>query len=188
MVAVHSDITGRKRSEAELELKASRDTLTGLLNRRAFEEELDRSVLLAQEKGSPLAVLFIDLDGFKPINDTHGHAVGDEVLRTVARRVAAAVRTTDRVGRLGGDEFVVLVGSLHDPGEAEGTAERILQSLREPVRTGGLEIPIAVSIGVAALEARDGGSASELLARADQAMYEAKQSGGSRWSWGPRRG
>lgn len=185
VVAVHTDITGRKRSEAELQLKASRDTLTGLLNRRAFDEVLDRSVRAADEKGSPLVVLFIDLDGFKPINDNYGHAVGDDVLRTVAQRVSAAVRASDRVGRIGGDEFVVLVDFLRDRVEAEGTAERILGSLRQPVRSGSLEIPIAASIGVAALSPGRGESAAELIDRADQAMYGAKQSGGSRWAWAP---
>jgi diguanylate cyclase (GGDEF)-like protein/PAS domain S-box-containing protein len=183
-VVVHNDITERKRSEAELELKATHDGLTGLLNRAAMEEEVNRALHRARVQEAPIGVLFIDLDGFKPINDNYGHTVGDDVLRAVAQRISGAVRTSDRVARLGGDEFVVLVGPLNDRGAVEITARRILESLARPVHIGDLQVPVAASIGVAVLDAPLGGSAKTLIELADRAMYEAKQSGGNRFTVG----
>jgi len=183
-VVVHNDITERKRSEAELELKATHDGLTGLLNRAAMEDEVNRALQRARVQEAPIGVLFIDLDGFKPINDTHGHAVGDDVLRAVAQRISGAVRTSDRVARLGGDEFVVLVGPLNDRGDVEITARRILESLALPVHIGDLRLPVAASIGVAVLDSPLGGSAKNLIELADRAMYESKQGGGNRYTLG----
>lgn len=183
-VVVHNDITERKRSEAELELKATHDDLTGLLNRSAFEDEVERALHRARLQETPLGVLFIDLDGFKPINDTHGHAVGDDVLRAVAQRITSAVRTSDRVARLGGDEFVVLVGPLNDPADAEVTAHRILEAFKQPVHVGLVTIRIKASIGVAVLDSPLGGSSQSLMELADRAMYTSKQAGGNRFSVG----
>jgi diguanylate cyclase (GGDEF)-like protein len=179
-VVVHSDITDRKRSHDELEFRATRDDLTGLLNRHALEAETDAALARARARGSVVAVLFVDLDGFKPINDQYGHAVGDEVLRAVARRLSTAVRTTDRVARFGGDEFVVLVGPLDEPVVAEQTAERILRAFDLPVRVDQLEIPVAVSIGVAVVDGAGAVSREGLIEAADEAMYRAKQGGGGR--------
>jgi diguanylate cyclase (GGDEF)-like protein/PAS domain S-box-containing protein len=177
-VVVHSDITERMRSHAELEMKATRDTLTGLLNRLAIEEEVERVLGHARAQEAFVALLFLDLDGFKPINDTYGHAVGDEVLRAVARRITAAVRTSDRVARLGGDEFVVLIGPLPEPTAAEHTAERILRSFENPIEAGRNRIDVGLSIGIALVDAPLAGSADSLLEAADRAMYAAKQAGG----------
>lgn len=179
-VVMHADITERKRTHDELELKASRDNLTGLLNRAAFNSEVDLALVRARSKDEGVAILFIDLDGFKPINDTYGHAVGDDVLRAVAQRITGAVRTTDRVARLGGDEFVVLMAPLKDQETAKRTAERILEVLGQPVRIGGRAIPIAASIGIASVESPLSDDPARLIERADHAMYKAKQSGGSR--------
>lgn len=179
-VVMHTDVTELKRSHDELEMKASRDNLTGLLNRAAFEKEVDAALLHARAHDNGLAVLFIDLDGFKPINDTYGHAVGDDALRAVAQRITSAVRTSDRVARLGGDEFVVLIAPLKELDIAERTADRILEVLTQPVRVGGRAIPLAASIGIASIETPLGDDHKQLIERADHAMYLAKQQGGSR--------
>jgi diguanylate cyclase (GGDEF)-like protein len=183
-VVVHNDVTERKRAEAELELRATHDDLTGLLNRLAMENEIDRAMQRARVQESAVAALFIDLDGFKPINDTYGHAVGDDVLRAVAQRITGAVRSSDRVARLGGDEFVVLIGSLSDRTDAEQTARRVLDALHHPVDLGELVVPIAASVGVAVVDAPLDASAQSLLDLADRAMYTAKQAGGARYSLG----
>jgi diguanylate cyclase (GGDEF)-like protein len=177
-VVVHTDITERKRSHDELEFKASRDNLTGLLNRLALEAEVDNALLRARADGTMVAALFIDLDGFKAVNDTYGHATGDDLLREVASRIGRAVRANDHVARLGGDEFVVLIAPLADPEVAEATAERILRVLRDPLEIGDQRIDLAASIGVAIVDAPLSGTSENLLERADHAMYEAKQSGG----------
>jgi diguanylate cyclase (GGDEF)-like protein len=181
-VVLHSDVTERKRSEAELELKATHDTLTGLLNRFALEEEVARALQQARVREAPLAALFIDLDGFKPVNDTYGHGVGDDVLRAVAQRITGAVRTSDRVARLGGDEFVVLVGPLNDPADAERTAARILRSFESPVEIGPHRIAIGASIGVAVVDSPLGIEPGALIELADQAMYRSKERGGRTYS------
>jgi diguanylate cyclase (GGDEF)-like protein len=181
-VVVHNDVTERKRAEAELALRASHDNLTGLLNRLAVEEEVERALQRARLRELPVAVLFIDLDGFKRVNDSYGHAVGDEVLRAVAQRITGAVRASDRVARLGGDEFVVLIGPLNEPFDAEQTARRILASFFSPIAVGGLDIPVAVSIGVAVVDAPLSDSAGSLIDMADRAMYASKEAGGGRYS------
>jgi len=177
-VVVHTDITERKRSLDELEFKASRDNLTGLLNRTALEAEIDRALLRARADGTMVAALFIDLDGFKAVNDTYGHAAGDDLLREVAGRIGTAVRANDHVARLGGDEFVVLIAPLGDAAVAEATARRILRVLDDPMELGEHRLDLAASIGVAVVDAPLSGSGENLLERADQAMYEAKQHGG----------
>jgi diguanylate cyclase (GGDEF)-like protein len=179
-VIVHTDITERKRTHDELELKATHDALTGLLNRRAFESEVDAALTEARLAELCTAVVFIDLDGFKPINDTFGHAVGDDVLRAVAQRITSAVRTSDRAARLGGDEFVVLISPFRDPEIAEVTADRILRALSAPVVIGDRSIPLAASVGVAVADAPLAGSHASLIEQADRAMYASKQQGGNR--------
>jgi diguanylate cyclase (GGDEF)-like protein len=180
-VVVHTDITERKRSLDELEFKASRDNLTGLLNRLALEAEIDNALLRARAEGTMVAALFIDLDGFKAVNDTYGHAAGDDLLREVAGRIGRAVRANDRVARLGGDEFVVLIAPLADASAAESTAERILRVLEDPMVIAEQRIDLAASIGVAVVDAPLSGTSENLLERADQAMYQAKERGGSRF-------
>lgn len=180
-VVVHRDITRRKESEVTLARQATQDPLTGLLNRSAFEDEARRAVDAARDTGAPIGALFIDLDDFKNVNDDFNHSVGDAVLRTVAQRISHAVRTTDAVARQGGDEFVVLLRDLPDPATADITAARILQALEEPVAVGDLELVVRASIGVVVLTDRRELSVAGLLAMADQAMYQAKDRGGSRF-------
>lgn len=180
-VVVHTDITERKHSHDELQLKANHDPLTGVLNRAGFSSEVTAALARARVENGLLAVLFIDLDGFKPINDRFGHATGDAVLRAVTQRIEGVVRTTDRVGRLGGDEFVVLLRPLPSPTVAERTADRIRRVLSTPVHVQGEDIPLRASIGVAVVEAPLGETAETVIQRADAGMYVAKQSGGDRY-------
>jgi len=180
-VVIHTDVTERKRSHDELQLKASHDPLTGVLNRTSFRAELASTLARARMDNALLAVLFIDLDGFKPINDRYGHATGDAVLRAVAQRIDGVVRTTDRVGRLGGDEFVVLLHPLPSPKVAERTAERIRRVLSAPVHVEGDDVPLHASIGVAVVEPSVVETPEAVIGRADAGMYVAKQAGGDRY-------
>ena len=156
--------------------QASRDPLTGVLNRRQFTASLREAL---EEGGLGVAVLFVDVDGFKAVNDTHGHLAGDALLTTVARRVVTSVRPTDLVGRLGGDEFGVLVNGPDVPAAAVRTAERMRDRLRQAITLGPIELKISASVGVAFAES---GSATPeaLLQRADVAMYRAKARGRDR--------
>ncbi|MCB0978508.1 MAG: diguanylate cyclase [Acidimicrobiales bacterium] len=182
-VVLHTDVTERKRSHDDLAVLATRDALTGLPNRRAFAAELESALLEGRSEDRNVGVIFIDLDGFKPINDEHGHAAGDAVLQEVAARLNRSVRTSDRIARLGGDEFVVLVSPVPDQSTVETAAERILAVLDEPMmvkgRTGPARVVIRASIG-AAISQRLTDSGDALLDRADVAMYQSKQDGGAR--------
>jgi diguanylate cyclase (GGDEF)-like protein/PAS domain S-box-containing protein len=163
------DITDQKRTEQELHDLAFVDTLTGLPNRRAVLRELDRRIA----DKDPTAVLFMDLDGFKKVNDTLGHEGGDELLREVSRRLQTVCRSSDMVGRLAGDEFVV----VSEPAAAMALAERMLDSIRAPYLLSGGPAKVSGSIGVAVAELTDDGA--DVLRRADEAMYAAKHAGKS---------
>lgn len=172
------DITERKRSEEEVTFQANHDALTGLLNRPAFVERLDHSIALAKRHRQTLAVLFVDLDDFKPVNDRFGHAVGDWILEKTAERLQEAVRGTDVVGRLGGDEFVVLLNTLKEPEDAGKVATNLAGEIAKPFEHETGPISIRTSIGVSVFPV-DGEDVDELLSAADKAMYEAKRSGKS---------
>jgi len=167
----------QERSQAELAFQARHDPLTGLVNRTVLTDRLNRMLPAGD---SPVSVLYLDLDGFKQINDQYGHDAGDAVLQVVSRRLSAAVRETDLVARLGGDEFVVLCPAAA-PTEAVGLAERILHDVAQPVSWRGLTLTVGASIGIAAgIDAAEG-SPSAVLRAADVAMYEAKRHGRGRW-------
>ena len=173
----HASATDRTEMR-ELEEAASNafvDSLTGLANRALFETTLERS--LARRDGGASAVLFVDLDGFKWVNDTHGHAAGDEVLRTVAGRIQHALRPSDLVARYGGDEFAVLLQDVEAPFAVE-VGERLVGSFAEVVHFADDEAHIGVSIGIAL--SAPGDDVDAIMARADAAMYRAKQAGGAR--------
>ncbi len=160
----------------DLRRQARHDPLTGLANRLLLEEHLNRVILQVRRAGSQGHVLLLDLDQFKPVNDTLGHAAGDEVLRTVAQRLLACVRSTDIVARLGGDEFVIVTSdSPTDPQthDIKALLERIEQALREPAYWQGTPIQISYSLGLARFGQDDCTSAS-LLAQADAEMYREK--------------
>jgi len=167
------------RGQEALAFMATHDSLTGLPNRTLIVDRLEQMLLRARHSKTPVAAFFIDLDNFKSINDTLGHAAGDELLRGVAARLDAVVRDVDALGRLGGDEFVVVAGDMSLVAGPELIAERLLDALTEPIKIGEEQTPVTVtaSIGIAAGERT---AAAELLRDADIAMYRAKWSGRNR--------
>jgi diguanylate cyclase (GGDEF)-like protein/PAS domain S-box-containing protein len=173
-LACLSDITESARLRDELRVRATYDSLTGCLNRSSVLAVLDQAL----ERAGLTGVIFIDLDGFKPINDTLGHAVGDEVLVAVARRLAGAVRGDDAVGRIGGDEFLVVSQRLSGPADVQALADRIRLALAEELPTAGRPLRLTASIGLT--WSAPGLDSDTLIARADAAMYESKRDGGGR--------
>ncbi|HET6396592.1 MAG TPA: diguanylate cyclase [Pseudoxanthomonas sp.] len=161
-------------SRRELERQTRVDALTDLANRRQFDERLQLALRRLQRHGVPLALLTLDVDRFKRINDSHGHAAGDAVLQAFAARLRASVRETDLVARLGGDEFAILLEDL-TPGAAEAVARKVIEAMAEPVETAGTRIPVSTSIGIARAERPT--DAATLLASADAALYAAKRAG-----------
>jgi len=162
---------------AELQALLLRDVLTGLPNRRALLETLPEAMARAQRVARPAALLFIDMDGFKAVNDNHGHEEGDELLRQFGARLSGTLRKTDLVARLAGDEFVVVLEMLTDAGHAEGTARKLLERAREPFKLRTTTVNVGASIGVAVFAPDDRHDLDGWLARADHAMYAAKRSG-----------
>lgn len=169
----------RLREEAENRIRflARHDPLTGLLNLRAFNDEFDRAIARSERTGSVLALLFIDIDRFKIVNDRYGHRAGDCVLREAAARLRACVREVDTLARYGGDEFVVVLEDLSDEAAAETVARRIVKSLVLGFSYESVQIELSASIGIAT-SLRTGRNPSELLEAADRAMYAIKRSGG----------
>jgi len=180
MVANFHDITDRKHFEEKLTYDAYHDHLTALPNRTAFHDGLRRGLARVRRRGITVAVLFLDLDRFKLINDSLGHEVGDHLLVEVAERLRTCVRPEDLVGRFGGDEFAILLEDIAGPDAAVQVADRIIESLRQPFALASREVFLATSVGIAVnhLDTREPG---DLLREADLAMYRAKDKGGSRW-------
>ena len=174
-VAVAEDVTERKRLEAQLEHQAFHDPLTGLANRALFRDRVGQALAVTQRSGACPTVLFLDLDDFKAVNDSLGHAEGDRLLTTVAARLLNATRGCDTVARLGGDEFAVLLGSTSDAADAVVVAERIVGAVARPVALAAREVRVGASVGVATADAGEG--TDELLRNADLAMYRAKARG-----------
>jgi diguanylate cyclase (GGDEF)-like protein len=182
-------VTNEKLAAANAELRrlAFSDQLTGIANRMLFEDRLGHALArvdrrnMESTKDSPIkaALLFIDLDGFKPINDTLGHAAGDDVLQEVARRLRSTCRESDTVARIGGDEFVVLLEDVVDLAQGEEAADRIVQLMSQPFGLQTRQVSISCSIGLALYP--DHGERDLLLASADAAMYVAKKDGGARY-------
>jgi diguanylate cyclase (GGDEF)-like protein/PAS domain S-box-containing protein len=172
------DITDRKRAQAQMAHLATHDTLTGLPNRALFEDRLRQALMRAERSGTSVALLFIDVDRLKVVNDTRGHAVGDLLVKVVADRIRATIRPADSLARIGGDEFVVITeGFAAGPGP-QRVADRIRAAFAEPVNLDDAEVPVTVSIGVAL--AGPDGDAATLLRDADVAMYHAKDQGRDR--------
>jgi len=170
------DISDRKRAEEQIEFHAYHDVLTHLPNRRLFTDRLGVSILRARRSGRPLAVMFIDLDHFKTINDTLGHTAGDELLLEMSQRLTTCVREEDTVARLGGDEFTMILSELREPEDAIGVAQKILDAVQQPMTIAGMTVELSASIGIALYPA-DGLDVETLLRNADSAMYRAKESG-----------
>jgi diguanylate cyclase (GGDEF)-like protein/PAS domain S-box-containing protein len=181
MVINLRDITDRKRAEQELSHNAFHDSLTGLANRALFNDRLEHAISRTSRTGLDVAVVYLDLDGFKMINDTRGHEAGDRVLREVGARLLNVVRTSDTVSRLGGDEFAILIEeSSRALDEAEILAARVLQSLTTPFAVDSQQVVLSASIGIALGDIS--GTASSMMGDADIAMYKAKTAGAGRWA------
>jgi diguanylate cyclase (GGDEF)-like protein len=160
----------------ELRQMAQHDALTGLPNRALFSDRVQNALAYARRHGTRFAIIFLDLDKFKPINDNYGHSVGDQLLQQAAKRLQESIRASDTVGRIGGDEFVLLVGELAEPDVALALAEKIRQALRHPYRIDDHELTISCSLGVA-IYPDHGTNELELTKGADEAMYRAKETG-----------
>jgi diguanylate cyclase (GGDEF)-like protein/PAS domain S-box-containing protein len=172
-IHLFSDITEKKREDARFEYLAYHDSLTGLPNRVLFNERLSGAIALAQRHNQSIGVLFVDLDGFKQINDMFGHSNGDTLLLQVAQRLTQCVRESDAVARLGGDEFAILLNELSSENSAEGVAQKVLHRLQAPFNLAEQKIGIGASIGIA-LFPDHGADGATLLEKADSAMYLAK--------------
>lgn len=179
MSSISRDISEQMAMEAQLTALALHDPLTGLPNRRLFLDRLDMAVARAARSGEPLAVFYMDLDGFKTVNDTYGHDAGDDVLIAVAARVSASLRASDTVCRLGGDEFCALSEHVGDTERALGIAARICDRVAQVIRAGDTGVSVTMSIGVVVTTEAPGGL-EQLLRDADGAMYAAKGAGKAR--------
>jgi diguanylate cyclase (GGDEF)-like protein/PAS domain S-box-containing protein len=178
-VIVFRDVIVSRERRLQMLHLAEHDALTDLPNRLLLNDRLARSIALARRYGRRLAVLFLDCDRFKHINDSLGHAIGDQVLRSVAKRLTTCVRESDTVSRHGGDEFLILLSELDQPEDAEAIAEKIVSSIAEPHHIAGHELQLTASVGIA-LYPEDGQDTQSLIMRADTAMYYAKNTGRNR--------
>jgi diguanylate cyclase (GGDEF)-like protein/PAS domain S-box-containing protein len=184
MVGTDSDITQHKAAEHQLRQRAEFDALTGLPNRALFNDRLSSAIERARRSGKTMALLFLDVDHLKGVNDSRGHGAGDELLRIVAQRLLASVRSVDTVARLSGDEFTVILEGLAAPADAEAVAMKLVEAMRSPMRLDGSLVHVSTSVGLALLEPGDSDPAS-LLRRADEALYEAKRAGRDRYAISP---
>lgn len=195
-VQLRRKIGSLRERESELERRPLHDPLTGLPNRQLFWNRVSHAVARRERTGRVTGVLFLDLDGFRAINDQHGQEVGDEALKEIARRLGANIREPDTLARFGGDEFAALLEDLDEPEEAARVAARLADCFREPLRVSGRELEQSVSIGVATQTGDQAGGADDgdgafppttaspgrrLVQEADWAMYRAKQEDGTRW-------
>ena len=174
----------RQLAQAQLYHGALHDELTSLAKRTLLQQRIANALARSRRLGNTFALIYIDLDHFKAINDTHGHEVGDAVLVAVSSRLKAAVREYDTVARIGGDEFAILLDTLDDVGEAECVAQRVLSSLAPPMRIADQDVEVTASMGISVFP--EGGTAGdELLRSADRAMYRAKRAGRNTYSLTP---
>jgi diguanylate cyclase (GGDEF)-like protein/PAS domain S-box-containing protein len=177
LLGLVQEITESKRLQADLRRLALQDPLTGLANRTLLDDRLRVALARAGRHGSLTGVLFLDLDGFKAINDEHGHHVGDELLKAVARRLRSVLRPADVVARLGGDEFVAICEEIAGLEEAHAIASRVEVAIAEPIATDAGPLNVYASVGLALAEGSRDADADDLIRRADEAMYRAKHAG-----------
>lgn len=168
-----------ERQQSQLSI-ANHDTLTGLPNRHLLEDRLAQAIVRSQRSQRLLAICFLDLDGFKQVNDTLGHEAGDEVLRVIASRLKKVVRAEDTVARIGGDEFILLLGELNDDLSLRQLLDRILLDIAQPILINEIPASVTASIGITTYP-RDQSDPDDLLAHADKAMYSAKNNGKSQY-------
>lgn len=179
VVSTARDITERIQAEEMVRYLAYHDMLTGLVNRVRLDQELVHEIACSERDGGALGVIFLDLDDFKPVNDTYGHTIGDQVLRTVADRIAGSVRDADVVARLGGDEFVVVLPRLTAAEDLTLIAEKLSEEISQPIAVGEDRVTVTASLGMALH--MPGEDANSLMIRADLAMYDARQQGVPGW-------
>ncbi len=179
LVNIH-DITDRRKAEEHLSYLANYDTLTGLPNRSLFLDRMQHAIARTQRNNTLLAVLFIDLDGFKVINDSLGHQAGDSLLREIGLRLLDNVRASDTVARLSGDEFTVVLGDISQVAHIEAISEKLIRVINQPLEIDGQKVRISASIGITVFPFSEGVDVYELLQQADSAMYEAKRTGKNR--------
>ena len=179
--AMFSDITALKENQQQLERVAHYDLLTGLPNRLLFGDRLKQAIRQTRRRGMHLAVVFIDLDGFKKVNDQHGHGVGDKLLSVLSRRMTQVLREGDTLARLGGDEFVAILVDLPDISISVPILDRLIEVAAQPVPIGDALCEVSASIGVSYYPQGEDIDADQLLRQADQAMYRAKQAGKNRY-------
>lgn len=181
MVGTITDISKMKASEALILEQANFDALTGLANRRAFFARLDHEIKIYDRYQYGFALLFIDLDEFKEVNDQHGHHLGDEVLKEISKRITETIRSTDLVARLGGDEFIVLLSNIEEPKHAELLARKLLETIIHPITADDVSVTVSASLGIAHCPL-NGTVADTLINKADKAMYVAKDKGKNCWA------
>lgn len=174
IMGITRDLTERKKTENEMRYLAQHDPLTGLANRSLFSDRISQAIKLASREQGHFALMLIDLNDFKPVNDQHGHAVGDELLCAIAKRLLNSVRASDTVSRLGGDEFTILLQGMHQPSEVEAVKSKILEQMMQPFMLGDLEISSSCCIGIA-FYPNDGETEIELSQVADRHMYAQKR-------------
>jgi diguanylate cyclase (GGDEF)-like protein len=179
---LYKEIKNRKKLEEKMQYMATHDDLTGLANRVLLKDRLNKAITFHERQKLLVAVLFIDLDGFKDINDTYGHDVGDELLIEVATRLKGCVRESDTVVRFGGDEFVLLLTGLHNQNEAGYVADKVLKLIQQPIQLPNVSVNIGCSIGIA-MYPEDGDSNNELLKIADSLMYKVKGEGKNHYAF-----
>lgn len=182
LVRTFTDITERKRAQAKIADMATHDELTGLANRNLFRSRLDQALVRAQRYGESFALLVLDLDRFKAINDTRGHPAGDTVLKEVARRLSFCVHANHTAARLGGDEFAILQTPAKSEDETGELARRIVKAMSLPIAIAGQNLDVGISIGITRAP-RDGASYDQLVTAADRALYQAKKGGGNIYSF-----
>ena len=170
------EIENREKIAAELDFLANHDALTGLPSLRLCKDRLDQSLAEARRNRQTSAVMFVDLDGFKEINDQHGHDIGDLVLKMTAGRIKTEIRETDTVARIGGDEFVIILSSLPETAIAERIAATVIAQVARPLQIKDIEVEITASIGIS-LYPEHGTTAEKLIRSADKAMYQVKREG-----------
>jgi two-component system cell cycle response regulator len=174
---LYKELAQYSRAQQELALH---DALTGLPNRRLLEDRIENALQHANRNHHKAAVMYLDLDGFKAINDTYGHAYGDEILKMVSQRLLSNSRKEDTVARLGGDEFIVLLSDVHSLGDAQGPAAKLVEALSEPFFINDLTLQLSTSIGIS-LYPDDAENVVDLISIADYALYEAKRAGKNRF-------
>lgn len=181
-VVVFHDTSAARATERRLTHRAQHDFLTDLPNPVLLNDRITQAIALARRNEKEVAVLFLDLDHFKEVNDSLGHAVGDQLLQSIAKRLKASVRESDTVGRKGGDEFVVLLSEITNADDAARSAEKICAAVAEMHADSGHELLVTASIGIS-IYPRDGEDVADLLQSADKAMYQAKKSGRNQYSF-----